>query len=64
MGISSWSLKVKDPAELPNDPPELPIAWLVGGAQASTMSGLASGEGSGRDALQREQISATLMLAA
>ena len=26
VGTRSWSLKVKDPAELPKDPPELPIA--------------------------------------
>ena len=39
-GISGWSLKV-------NDPPELPIAWLVGGRQPFVVSGLALGRASG-----------------
>lgn len=47
VGISSWSLKVNDPAELPNDPLESMIAWLVGGTQGSTTSGLAWEEPSG-----------------
>lgn len=44
MGARFGSMKVKDP-------PELPIAWLAGGAQAS-MLGLALGEGSSWDALR------------
>lgn len=44
VGTSSWSLKVKDP-------PELPSAWLVGGLQPFMLPGLSLGGASGWDEL-------------